>query len=360
MPANVTALLHLGGVARVYPEIEPHDHGMLDVGDGHHLYWEVCGNPEGKPAVVVHGGPGSGCGDGLRRHFDPDAYRVVLFDQRNCGRSTPSAADYAVDLATNTTKHLLGDLEKLREHLGIERWLVHGGSWGSTLGLAYAQRHPRRVSELVIVAVTTTAHAELDWAYHGLRRLLPQQWHRFRDGVPEAERDGNLIQAYDRLINGQDIDPEVRERAVRDWCDYDMATMSIGPDVPPDSIWADPDFLRALARIVVHYFSNYAWLEDGELLRGVGRLAGIPAVLVHGALDLGAPLITAWELARAWPDAELVVIPDAAHTAGTSGMGEAVVAALDRFAVASQPGASAASGSPAERCTRRCASTANT
>ena len=199
-------------VAELYPPIEPYDDGMLDVGDGNLVYWEVCGNANGKPALVVHGGPGSGCGTGTRRYFDPDRYRVVLFDQRGCGRSAPHASDLATDMSVNTTGHLLADMEQLREHLGIERWLLYGGSWGSTLLLAYAERHPERVSEIVIASVTTTRRSEIDWLYRGASRFFPEEWERFRDGVPEAERDGDLIAAYARLTDSPDA--AVRDKAL--------------------------------------------------------------------------------------------------------------------------------------------------
>jgi proline iminopeptidase len=180
-------------MAGPYPEIEPYEHGMLDVGDGQRVYWEICGNPDGKPAVFLHGGPGSGCTPGHRRGFDPDAYRIVLFDQRGAGRSTPHAGDPATDLAANTTHHLIADIELLREHLGIQRWLVSGGSWGATLALAYAQRHPQRVSEIVLASVTMTRPAEIHWLYHGVGRFFPEEWARFRAGVPEPDRDGDLV-----------------------------------------------------------------------------------------------------------------------------------------------------------------------
>jgi proline iminopeptidase len=311
-----------------YPEIEPYDHGMLDVGDGNLVYWEVCGNPEGKPAVVVHGGPGSGCSEGMRRTFDPEVYRVVLFDQRNCGRSTPNASEYETDLSTNTTDHLIADIERLREHLGIERWLVFGGSWGSTLGLAYAERHPHRVTEMVIVAVTTGRQSELDWHNRGSGMFFPEQWERFRAQLPEADRDGNLSAAYNRLL--EDPDPAVRRKAADDWCTWDLATIT-GGDTAFEGRFADPGFRMTFARIVTHYFGNCSFLEDGIVLREAGKLAGIPAVLIHGRRDFGGPLITAWELAKAWPDAELVVVEEAGHTSTEPAMADAVLSAIARF-----------------------------
>jgi proline iminopeptidase len=315
-----------------YPPIEPYQHGMLDVGDGNLVYWETCGNPEGKPALVVHGGPGSGCTARHRRAFDPDRYRVVLFDQRGCGRSTPHASDPATDMRHNTTEHLIADMERLREHLGIDRWLLHGGSWGSTLILAYAERYPQRVSEIVIPAVTTTRRSEIDWLYRGVGRFFPEAWERFRRGVPEADRDGDLRAATGRFL--EDPHPRVRERAANEWIAWEDAVISAEPHGKPNAYSArfDAPSLQAFVRICAHYFSHGAWLEEGALLRDAGRLAGIPGVLVHGRLDMGGPLVTAWELARAWPDAELIVVEDSGHT-GTELMREKVIGALDAFAV---------------------------
>ncbi|HZG34314.1 MAG TPA: prolyl aminopeptidase [Gaiellaceae bacterium] len=308
---------------------EPDDHGLLDVGDGNRVYWETRGNPAGRPAVVVHGGPGSGLEGSTGRSFDHDRYRIVLFDQRGCGRSTPHASDPATDLAVNTTEHLLRDMELLREHLGIDRWLLHGGSWGSTLSLAYAERHPERVSALVIPSVTTGRRSEIDWLYRGVGRFFPAEWERFRAGVPEDERDGDLLAAYARLTESPD--PDVRARATNDWLAWEDAVVSQEPQGVRDAYSNRPPRAQlAFVRICAHYFSHGAWLEEGALLRDAHRLAGIPGVLIHGRLDLGSPLGTAWELAQAWPDAELVVVEDAGHT-GSDAMRQAVRAALARF-----------------------------
>jgi proline iminopeptidase len=314
----------------LYPEIEPYDQGMLDVGDGNRIYWEACGDPAGKPVVVLHGGPGSGCSTTARRYFDPAAYRIILFDQRNCGRSRPSASDFLTDLSHNTTNHLIADIERLRQHFGIERWMLFGGSWGTTLGLAYAEAHPDRVTEIVFFGITTTRPAEIDWLYHGVAPLFPQEWSRFRAGVPEAERDGDLVEAYYRLL--QDPDPTVRAKATQDWNDWESASVFSDPDAKPSPQWSDPDFLMTRARIITHYFRHHAWLEDGILLRNASALAGIPGVMVQGRLDLEAPLVTAWELAQAWPDSELVIISGAGHSPLGAGMDEALIAATDRFA----------------------------
>ena len=317
-------------MAEPFAPIEPYEHGMLDVGDRNLVYWETCGNPDGKPALVVHGGPGSGCGTGSRRSFNPERYRVVLFDQRGCGRSTPHAGDPAADMSVNTTEHLLRDMERLREHLGIERWLLFGGSWGSTLILAYAERHPERVSAIVIPNVTTCRHSEIDWLYRGVGRFFPEQWERFRDGVPEAERDGDLLAAYARLMESPD--PVVRAKATADWLAWEDAVISQEPHGTPNAYSDRPPAAQlAFVRLCAHYYSNYAWLEDGVLLREAHRLAGIPGVLVHGRLDMGSPLVTAWELARAWPDAELRVIDDSGHT-GSDAMRNEVLDAIERFA----------------------------
>jgi proline iminopeptidase len=314
----------------LYPAIEPYDHGMLDVGDGNLVYWEVCGNPNGKPAVVLHGGPGSGCSTGARRSFDPKAYRIILFDQRGCGRSMPHASDLRTDLSVNTTAHLLADLEQLRQYLAIDQWLLFGGSWGSTLGLAYAEGNPQRITEMVLVGVTTTRRAEIDWLYRGVAPLFPAQWARFRAGVPPAERDGDLVAAYHRLL--QDPDPTIHMRAAKDWCEWESALVSVDPEAKPDPRRLQPAFQLAFARIVTHYFHHNAWLEEGMLLLQASSLAHIPGILIHGRLDLGSPLVTAWELAQAWPNSELVIVSGAGHSSTDPGMSEAIIAATDRFA----------------------------
>ncbi|WP_157249143.1 prolyl aminopeptidase [Nonomuraea typhae] len=313
----------------MFPDIEPYDHGYLDTGDGNLIYWEACGNPEGKPALVVHGGPGAGCTAGQRRTFDPERHRIILFDQRNCGRSRPHAADPATDLTANTTQHLIADMERLREHLGVDKWLLYGGSWGSTLMLAYAQEHPERVSEMVIVSVTMTRRYETDWLYNGVGRFFPEQRQRFREGVPEAGR-GDVLAAYARLM--ADPDPEVRNKAAIDWMTWEDAVISLEVNGKPGNYSnRPPDALLAMARICAHYFSNDAWLEEGVLLARAHRLAGIPGVLIHGRFDLGSPLENAWELAQAWPDARLVIVEDSGHTGSTT-MRDEIFAALAEFA----------------------------
>ncbi|MCA2221877.1 prolyl aminopeptidase [Nonomuraea aurantiaca] len=314
----------------MYPPIEPYDHGHLDTGDGHLVYWEVCGNPQGKPALVVHGGPGSGCSENQRRQFDPERYRIILFDQRNCGRSLPHASDPATDLSTNTTPHLIADMERLREHLGVDQWLLYGGSWGSTLMLAYAETHPTRVSEMVICGVTMTRRSEIDWLYNGVGRYFPEQRQRFREGVPESDRDGDVLAAYARLMSDPDL--AVRAKAAHDWVTWEDTVISMEVNGSPNAYSDRPPLARlAFVRICAHYFSNAAWLEEGILLREADKLAGIPGVLIHGRFDLGSPLETAWDLAQRWPDARLVVVDDSGHT-GSGTMREQVLAALDAFA----------------------------
>jgi proline iminopeptidase len=314
---------------RRFPEIEPYEHGLLDVGDGQRIYWEACGNPYGKPAVVLHGGPGSGCTSGQRRRFDPEAYRIVLFDQRGSGRSTPHASEPDTDLSANTTAHLVADIERLRGHLGIESWLVWGGSWGVTLGLTYAEAHPERVSEMVLASVTMTRPADIDWLYHGVGGQLPEQWARFRAGVPGPGDDVDLVAAYNRLLNVE-TDPAVRQKAARDWCNWEAAVLASEPGSTPNPRWEDPRFRMAFARIVTHYFSHCAWLEDGQLLRDAAKLARIPAVLIHGRFDRGGPADTAEELASAWPGAELFLV-GTGHAGGDEMTGR-MIEATNRFA----------------------------
>ena len=303
---------------------------MLDVGDGNRMYWEVRGQPAGRPVLIVHGGPGSGRPRNAHELFDPDVFQVVLFDQRGCGDSVPSAADPSTDMAHNTTEHLLADIEALREHLGVQRWLLYGGSWASTLILAYAQRHPDRVSGIILVGVTMTRPREIDWLYRGLRLLLPIEWERFRTGAPAQERDGNLVEAYRRLM--EHPVQSVREQAARDWCAWEDAVIAHEALGNPGQYSAKPERARlAFVRICTHYFAHDAWLEDEQLLRNALRLNGIPGFLIHGRLDLSGPLLTAWELAQAWPDAQLKVIEDSGHT-GSPAMGTAIRDAIARLA----------------------------
>ena len=314
----------------LYPEIAPYEHGMLEVGDGHRIYWETCGNPAGKPALVLHGGPGSGCTPGWRRYFDPARYRIVLFDQRGCGRSTPLASQPGIDLSTNTTQHLLADIKRLRQHLGIEHWLLLGGSWGTTLALAYAEQNPERVTEMVLEGIATTTKWEVDWITRGVGAFFPDAWQRFRNGVPEAERAGSLVDAYHRLL--MHPDPAIHEKAARDWCDWEAAIVALHADDAPDSRYNQLAFRLGFARLVTHYWRHHAWLEDGALVRDAHRLSGIPGVLIHGRMDLCNPLLTPWRLAQHWPGSELIVVDQAGHDAGHPGIADHIVAATDRFA----------------------------
>lgn len=316
-------------MADLYPPTSPYDSGFLDTGDGNRIYYEQLGNPDGKPALSVHGGPGAGASRQPARVWDPECYRLIRFDQRNCGRSTPHAADPAADMSLNTTRHLIADMERLREHLGIERWLLAGGSWGSTLILAYAQQHPERVSEISIQAVTMTRPSETYWLYRGAGRFYPEAWDRFRDGVPEDERDGDLLAAYARLM--ENPDRAVRAKAAADWLAWEDAVISNEPNGVP-GIYSDRevDAQIAFVRICAHYFSNGAWLEEDQLLRDAHRLAGIPGVLVHGRHDMGSPVETAWELAKVWPDARLRIFEDSGHV-GSEAMKEAARAAVEEF-----------------------------
>ncbi len=315
----------------LYPEIEPYDHGMLDVGDGNHVYWETCGNPHGKPAVVLHGGPGSRAAPGHRRYFDPAAYRIVLLDQRGAGRSRPRASAHDTDMGVNTTAHLMADLERLRAHLGIERWLVWGVSFGSFLGLRYAQTHPGVVTELVLTGVATGSNAEVGLLTRGLGKLFPEAYEQLLAGLPPDEREGNHAAAYNRLLESPDA--AVRERAARAWTDWETATIP----APPRSVarYEDPDFRLGFARTVTHYWGNDHFLgegnDEGVVLRDAPLLKGVPGTLVQGSLDFGNLLGIVWRLHHAWPDSELVLVDEAGHDAGAVG-DEVLVAATDRYA----------------------------
>jgi len=312
----------------LYSEIVPHEEGHLEVGDGNTIAWEVRGNPQGKPALLLHGGPGSGRNRSAARFFDPSVWRIVLFDQRGCGASTPHAGSITTELSANTTAHLLGDIDALRAHLGIGRCLIFGHSWGCTLGLAHAQRYPEQVAALLLVGVTTTRRSEIDWLYRGIAPMVPAAWERFRNGVPESMRGDDMVAAYRTLL--ADPDPGVREKAARGWHDWE-ASATADADAAPPAAWSDPVFRMCRARIVTHYFHHNGFLEDGILLRNADRLVGIPGVMVQGRMDLEAPLVTAWELDRAWSDGELVLVAGAGHATGDPGITEAILAATKRL-----------------------------
>jgi len=293
----------------LFAPIEPYASGMLDVSDGNSIYWETCGNPRGKPALIVHGGPGIGCTERMRRAFDPERYRIVLFDQRGAGRSRPHASEASTDMRCNTTHHLIADMERLREHLDIESWVLSAGSWGVTLAVAYAERFPQRVLAMVLANVSLSRRREIDWLYRDVARFFPEEWQLFSEGVPEAER-GDLVAAYARAME----QPDRRELAANRWARWEDAVVSLEPNAKP-SVYSDrpPAALIAFVRICAHYFANAAWLEDDELLRNATRLRNIPGVVIHGRLDLSCPIISAWELVRAWPRAAFHPISNGGH-----------------------------------------------
>lgn len=308
----------------LYPPIEPYASGHLDVGDGHSLYWELCGNPRGKPAVFLHGGPGAGCSPSHRRLFDPQAYNILLFDQRGCGRSTPHAS-----LDANTTWHLVADIERLRTLHGIGRWLVFGGSWGSALALAYAQTHPDRVTELVLRGIFALRRAELLWYYQeGASWLFPDKWERFLAPIPPDER-GDLIAAYHRRLTH--ADPAVRLEAARAWSLWEGETITLLPNDAFSTQHAGDDFALAFARIENHYFVNAGFLRKGQLIEEAQKLRQIPAVIIQGRYDIATPVRTAWDLHRAWPEARFELIPDAGHAYNEPGILAALLRATDGF-----------------------------
>ncbi|HET6632096.1 MAG TPA: prolyl aminopeptidase [Rhodanobacteraceae bacterium] len=309
----------------LYPAIEPYDQGTLPVSPLHTLYYEQCGNPRGKPVVFLHGGPGGGCNATCRQFFDPDAYRIVLFDQRGCGRSRPHA-----ELTENTTWDLVADIERLREHLGIERWQVFGGSWGSTLSLAYAETHPERVTELVLRGIFMLRRWELEWFYQkGADALFPDAWETFLEAIPEAER-GDLMSAYHRRLTGSDA--EARVAAARAWSVWEAGTSFLRQDEDYMRSSSADDFALAFARIECHYFVHGGFFDcDDQLLRNVDRIRQIPAVIVQGRYDVVCPLRSAWDLHRAWPEADLRITPDAGHSAFEPGNTHALIEATDRF-----------------------------
>ena len=308
-----------------YPPIEPFDTGYLGVGDGHELYYEQSGNPDGKAALFVHGGPGGGGDVNARRFFDPKRYRIVVFDQRGSGRSRPHAS-----LEANTTWHLVADMERLRRHLGLDRWLVFGGSWGSTLALAYAQTHPNAVSELVLRGIFLLRRLELTWFYQfGASLLFPDQWEKYVAPIPLEERH-DLITAFHRRLLSKDS--AVRLAAARAWSVWEGATSSLLANSKREDLFATPEFALALARIEAHYFVNRGFFEhENQLLDGVERIRRIPAVIVHGRYDVVCPIDTAFELARRWPEADFRIVPDAGHSAYEPGITSELVAATDRF-----------------------------
>ncbi|WP_046472006.1 prolyl aminopeptidase [Allosalinactinospora lopnorensis] len=314
----------------LYPPIEPYDSGMLDVGDGHRIYWELCGNPDGKPVVFLHGGPGGGCSPDHRRLFDPERYRILLFDQRNCGRSTPHASGMDVELSTNTTWALVQDMERLRTMIGVGRWQVFGGSWGSCLALAYAQEHPERVSELVLRGIFTLRNEELRWFYQsGASYLFPDIWESYLAPIPEEERD-DLIGAYSKRLSSPD--PQVRLEAARAWSVWEGSTITLLPDEKVRAQHAESDYALAFARIENHYFAHGGFLAPGQLIENAAKLRSIPGVIVQGRYDVCTPVMTAFELHRAWPEAEFHLVDDAGHAFNEPGILNHLIQATDTFA----------------------------
>lgn len=309
-----------------YPAIEPYRTGKLKVSSLHEIYFEESGNPKGKPAVFVHGGPGGATDAKQRQFFDPQKYRIVLFDQRGCGKSTPYAC-----LDENTTWDLVSDMEKIRQHLGIERWQVFGGSWGSTLSLAYAQKHPSCVTELVLRGIFLLRKKEIDWFYQfGASEIFPDAWEGYLKPIPKEERR-DLVAAYAKRLMSND--KKVQLEAARAWSVWEGSTSKLFPDQNFIDHYGEDQFAIAFARIENHYFTNKGFFEvDGQLLRDIDKIRNIPAVIVQGRYDMCCPMDSAWALHRAWPEAEFVIAPDAGHSAFEPSINKALVAATDRFA----------------------------
>lgn len=309
----------------LYPRIDPYDQGFLSVSEQHTIHFEQCGNPSGKPVVVVHGGPGGGKKPDDRRYFDPEAYRVILFDQRGCGMSRPHA-----ELDGNTTWDLVADMEQLRTHLGIERWQVFGGSWGSALGLAYAQSHPDRVSELVLRGIFTLRDAELKWFYQeGAGAIFPDSWEGYLAPIPEAERDDMIAAYYQRLTSD---DRDVQLQAARAWSMWEGGTLSLHTDSGRVNDFADADFALAFARIECHYFINKGFFEhDGWLIDNVDRIRHLPCTITQGRYDVVTPMMTAWALHKAWPEADFRLVPDAGHAGSEPGIVDELIRATDAY-----------------------------
>lgn len=310
----------------LYPDVEPYTSGFLAVSPVHTLFYEECGNPKGKPVVILHGGPGGGCNPTMRRTHNPEDYRIILFDQRGCGRSTPHA-----ELEANTTWDLVADIERLRTHLGIDRWQVCGGSWGSCLAIAYGETHPARVTELVMRGIFTLRPRELRWFYQeGTDALYPDAWEKFIAPIPEAER-GDLMAAYYKRLTGDNEDEKLA--CARAWSVWEGTTLSLYPDPARVERFDDARFALAFARIECHYFVNKGYFEpQDQLIQNAHLLNGIPGVIAQGRYDVVTPMFTAWELSKAWETGELHVVPDAGHTATEPGIVDVMVRATDRFA----------------------------
>ncbi len=309
----------------LYPEIEPYATGRLKVSELHEIYYEECGNPDGKPVVFLHGGPGGGISPVYRRYFDPAAYRIVLFDQRGCGQSTPHAS-----LEENTTWHLVSDIEALREALGIEAWQVFGGSWGSTLALAYAQKHPERATELVLRGLFTLRRSEIEWFYQeGASHIFPDVWESYVAPIPEEER-GDMIKAYYKRLVGYDV--AARQACARAWSVWEGSTLSLWPDEDRQEHFGEDEFALAFARIECHYFINGGFFEvDDQILRDLPAIKHIPTVMVQGRFDVVTPARTAWDVHKAWPEADFRLVHDAGHASSEPGIIHELISATDRF-----------------------------
>ncbi len=318
-------VLHVPELRRLYPSIEPYEHGMLNVGDGHSIYFERVGTPGGTPAMFLHGGPGGGISAAHRRLFDPARYDVLLFDQRGCGRSVPHAC-----VEANTTWHLVADIERLRAHLGVEKWVVLGGSWGSTLALAYAQAHPERISALILRGVYTLTRAEIDWFYQfGVSQMFPDKWALFQAPIPVAERH-DMVAAYHRRLFGDD--PLAQLEAAKAWAIWEGETITLLPDPTFAARFRDGAYALAFARLENHFFTNRAWLAEGQLLANADRLAGIPGTIIHGRYDMPCPARYAYALHQAWPEADFHLIEGAGHAWTEPGILDRLIWATDRYA----------------------------
>lgn len=313
-------------MADLFPPIEPYESGMLAVDVRHRVYWEQCGKPDGQPVVFLHGGPGSGSQPEQRRFFDPSHYRIVLFDQRGSGRSTPLA-----DVTDNTTPHLVSDIEALRSHLGIDRWLVFGGSWGSTLALAYAEAHPERCTGLIARGIWLCRAAEIEWWLYGTGTFFPENWRRFAEHIVADERHDLLAAYHRRLMDG---DPAVHMPAAKAWKSYERNITGLLPKPGGNDVEESPATL-AMSRIMAHYMTNSAFMAENALIDGAARIRDVPGVIIHGRYDMICPLVNADDLARAWPSAEYQVIPDAGHKADETGTLAALIAATEQFKGAS-------------------------
>jgi proline iminopeptidase len=311
------------GVPGLFPEIEPRASGMLRLDALHSMYWEECGRSGGIPVVFVHGGPGAGSTPKHRRFFDPDAYRIIVYDQRGAGRSTPLG-----ELRDNTTPHLIGDLEALRRHLGVERWLVFGGSWGSTLAIAYAQAYPEHCLGLILRGIFLCRRSEIEWFLYGLRSVFPEPWEKFSGFLPRAERSDLLANYHSRLI---DPDPSVHMPAARAWSVYEGSCSTLFPSPETVAYFAGDVVALGLARIEAHYFINDIFVGENSLLQNAGRLRDVPGVIVQGRYDMVCPLVSAHELHLAWPQADYRIVPDAGHSAWEPGILGALVEATERF-----------------------------